>query len=390
MMLKSVRIRNYRSIKDVTLNCDGLTILVGANGSGKSSFLQAIELFGVEKPAITEEDYYNKLTRVPISITVTFTDLSNLIKTQFEDYVINGEITVIRIFKWDDGKCISTYCGVKLQNPRFDLIRSSDAKTAQQEYNKLRDENGYDLPAWISQSAAKTTLKKWEADHSDKCKKCQDDGTYFKQNRGFLKSIVRFLPIEPVRDAAEDIQDKKSSMSDLMELLVMSKLEEDDNIRKFKDSMQKRYRKLIDTVIEKKMTSLKESMSRTVGEFAPGTGVDLSWGMIEMHMRPKVETRLKENEYWSVVSKAGHGLQRVFIMSLLQHLSEAQIDKADTSTDASPVTVLMIDEPELYQHPNRQRHMSQGNRSPPPPSEGAAAVRRESGRGGGRGHGVRL
>ena len=43
MILESVRVQNFRSIKDATLYCDKLTALVGANGSGKSSFLKAIE-----------------------------------------------------------------------------------------------------------------------------------------------------------------------------------------------------------------------------------------------------------------------------------------------------------------------------------------------------------
>lgn len=59
MMLKSVKIENYRSIKDVTLCCDNLTVLLGANGSGKSSFLRAIDLFGAEKPDLAKDDYYN-------------------------------------------------------------------------------------------------------------------------------------------------------------------------------------------------------------------------------------------------------------------------------------------------------------------------------------------
>lgn len=45
MIIKSVQVKNFRSIKDEILQCDKLTALVGANGSGKPSFLRAIELF---------------------------------------------------------------------------------------------------------------------------------------------------------------------------------------------------------------------------------------------------------------------------------------------------------------------------------------------------------
>jgi predicted ATPase len=40
--LTKVTIRNYRSLEDVTVDLDDLTILVGPNGSGKSNFLDAL------------------------------------------------------------------------------------------------------------------------------------------------------------------------------------------------------------------------------------------------------------------------------------------------------------------------------------------------------------
>ena len=36
MRLESVHISNFRSLKDVTVTFDGLTVLIGANSSGKA------------------------------------------------------------------------------------------------------------------------------------------------------------------------------------------------------------------------------------------------------------------------------------------------------------------------------------------------------------------
>ena len=62
MIIKSIHIKNFRSIKNETLSFSNLTALVGANGSGKSSFLKAIEIFQNTSPKISEDDYYNKNT----------------------------------------------------------------------------------------------------------------------------------------------------------------------------------------------------------------------------------------------------------------------------------------------------------------------------------------
>jgi AAA15 family ATPase/GTPase len=43
MKLISARIRNFKSLEDVTLNFRDLTIIVGANATGKSNCLKALE-----------------------------------------------------------------------------------------------------------------------------------------------------------------------------------------------------------------------------------------------------------------------------------------------------------------------------------------------------------
>jgi hypothetical protein len=84
--------------------------------------------------------------------------------------------------------------------------------------------------------------------------------------------------------------------------------------------------------------------------------------------------RLAEDGFESSVGRTGHGLQRAFILTLLQHLAKARnmaaADEADARGEGEgadlevavagelPDLVLAIEEPELYQHPNRQRHLA--------------------------------
>ena len=42
-MIKSIRIVNFKSLGDVTLRLDTFNCLIGMNGAGKSSVLQAID-----------------------------------------------------------------------------------------------------------------------------------------------------------------------------------------------------------------------------------------------------------------------------------------------------------------------------------------------------------
>src|SRR6266545_2052493 len=41
-MIKQIRIQNFRSLVDVTVDLDPLTVLIGRSGTGKSNFVHAI------------------------------------------------------------------------------------------------------------------------------------------------------------------------------------------------------------------------------------------------------------------------------------------------------------------------------------------------------------
>ncbi len=43
--LKEIHIKNYRSLRNITLPIKSLTVLVGPNASGKSNTLNALHLF---------------------------------------------------------------------------------------------------------------------------------------------------------------------------------------------------------------------------------------------------------------------------------------------------------------------------------------------------------
>ena len=130
-----------------------------------------------------------------------------------------------------------------------------------------------------------------------------------------------------------------------------------ENIRKFTDGVQSKYNKIMRSSGQKELNNLGKRMTKTVRQFVPGAEVDLSWHQTELDIGlPTAQINLWEDGFPSAVGRAGHGLQRVFIMSMLQHLSEVQASGEGDSE--LPALVLVIDEPELYQHPNRQRDMS--------------------------------
>ena len=368
MIIKSIDVKNFRSIFDEILIFDNLTALVGANGSGKSSFLHVLELFQVKQPKITSDDFYNKNTYNEIVFSITFTDLSDDAKIQFSKYIQNEELTVERVFKFTDGKISSTYHGSNLQNPDFLKFRyCTNATDARPEYEVLQQKLEYNtFPDWTNFEQSKTTLSTWEVGHSDKCKIIRDDGQFFgfaDAASGDLGKYIKLLYIPAVRDASLDSTEGKNSvLTDLINIVVKNELMKKEDVIKFQTEFQEKYKKIVYADNIKEISDLSDSLTKTLNSYVPDAKIELSWIPLKDFQipPPSAIVNLVEDGYSATVDRTGHGLQRVFIMSLLQHLSTINETTAGSISGSDfPTLVLIIEEPELYQHPNRQRHLSE-------------------------------
>lgn len=386
MIIKSVYVENFRCIRDETLHCERLTALVGANGTGKSSFLRAIELFYTASAKYTKQDFYGGDTEKPIIIRVTFTDLTDEEKKLFDKYVVSGELTVEKEMTWPPGRRSQKYYGASMRNSDFQPIRSaSNATEMKKHYQALLGHEKYaSLPQWTKKDDAPVAMEGWENEHLDQCSMGRDDGQFFgfkEVGQAHLERFTRFLFIPAVRDASEDAAEGRGTvLSDLMDLVVRSTLAERKEIQELRKDAQERYKEIMDPANLIELSTLQADLSATLSTYVPDALVNLEWTTDEQINipLPKANIRLVEDGYPSPVARAGHGLQRAFILTMLQHLAKAQTSSPTPATDETapgeesetactavqdivvsmPNLILGIEEPELYQHPNRQRHLS--------------------------------
>ena len=260
MLIQKVHVKNFRSILDESLPCDSLTALVGRNGSGKSSFLNAIELFYNPSAKITAEDFYAEDTTQDIEIAVTFTDLSKEAKDFFSAYIDNDVITVVRVFSIIQGKKSGTYHGMRLQNPDFVCVRNAGGKMdIRNKYNEIRETQEYSsLPSVRSADEVFKELDEWESQNPEQCSLRRDDGQFFgftQVGQGYLGRYTKFIHIPAVRDAQEDATDSKGSpVTEIMDLVVRNALTNREDLANFKQHTQDRFKEIMDP---KQLTELK-------------------------------------------------------------------------------------------------------------------------------------
>ena len=362
-----------------SLSCDSLTALVGRNGSGKSSFLSAIELFYDPAARVTVDDFYSEDVTQDIEIAITFGDLSSDATELFSTYIDNGVLTVVRVFSSGEGKKANTYHGMRLQNPAFASVRNAgSASNINSQYREIRTTENYStLPATSSSASALAALADWEAQHPKQCVRMRDEGQFFgftQVGQGYLGRHTRFIRVPAVRDAQEDAIEKRGScVTEIMDLVVRSALANRKDLTDFKQRTQAEYNKIIDPEKLTELKSLQSELTNTLRSYAPDASVLLNWSEVAdiSIPLPQAQVKLLEDGYQSAVERTGHGLQRAFIVTMLQHLVAARSvegpqedyttveDQVPTGVyNQLPSLILAIEEPELYQHPSRQRHLA--------------------------------
>lgn len=380
MLIKEVRVRNYRSILEETLPFDSLTALVGRNGSGKSTFLNAIDLFYNPSAGVVPEDFYAEDVTQDIEIAITYSDLGAEARALFSPYMDSDTLMVVRVFSNPEAGKSGTYHGMRLQNSDFVKIRNAGgARDVTRKYNEIREKEKYSsLPSVRSADAARSELDKWESHNTAQCSPIRDEGQFFGftgVGSGYLGRFTRFIYVPAVRDAAEDATEGRgSSVTEIMDLVVRSALENRKELTDFKQSTQERYRAIMNPENLTELNELSHGLSNTLQSYVPDAKVVLQWSGLEdiSIPMPQAQVKLSEDEYESRVEQTGHGLQRAFIVTMLQHLTNVRATEAATEGEKSteddtgaktdgiqpPDLLLAIEEPELYQHPSRQRHLA--------------------------------
>lgn len=371
MELSQVRVKNFRSVLDETLPCDRLTALVGRNGAGKSSFLRALELFYDSAAKVNDADFYAEDTSREIQIELTFSGLSSAALELFKPYLDGSALTVTRVFRQGTGGKTATYHGSRLQHPGFSEVRAQTLKReTTRRYKDLRKDPFFrDLPTARSADAALEALSEWEARNPSACLPMLDDGQFFGFSgvaQGYLGRYTRFIRVPAVRDAVADATEGRDShLTEVMDLVIRGALSERTDIEGFRRDTQAKYEKLLDPAGLPELKKLEKRLATTLSRYAPEASATLTWSrfsQITVPM-PGAEVRLREDGYESAVGQTGHGLQRAFIFTMLEEMATAmEPPVAERRTHAQaeglPSVVFAIDEPEIYQHPARQRHLA--------------------------------
>lgn len=200
-------------------------------------------------------------------------------------------------------------------------------------------------------------LRSYEEEHPETCEELPSSDEFYgvAGGKNLLEKYVQWVFVPAVKDASsEQAEAKATALGKLLARTVRSKVNFKEPIDAIREEMRDKYEKLLANS-QQQLAEISESLRKRLVEWAHNdASLRLKW-----HQDPEKAVRVDEPFAQAVLGEAGfegeltrfgHGLQRSFLLALLQELSGGDVDKG-------PTLILGCEEPELYQHPPQARHL---------------------------------
>jgi putative ATP-dependent endonuclease of the OLD family len=368
VFIESVYIQNFRCIEKAEVRFDRVTSFVGRNGVGKSTVLYALEAFYSLSLQHTELDYYNHDTDRAIRIRVTYGGLKDDELAEFNSYVHNGKLTVTKVITTGGAK----YYGTTMQFPRFAELRkmgARDRRSALKGMIEAREITDFgDLPA--RGEDVDRAMEAYEAAHPELLELTDAESQFFGPKNvggGKLDKFTKFVLVPAVRDAGSETE-KRGAIMQLLDLIVTRSLTTREDFVRFNQEFEERAKALYGKDNLPELAELGRLITARLARYAPGAELMIDFAELQPPPMPIPDAlvTVSEDQFRVPVRYSGHGLQRALILALLEQLSltlparPASPDDAqdDKKAQRQPDLILGIEEPELYQHPARSRHLA--------------------------------
>lgn len=372
MKIETLKIENFRAFKDETIDFDNYTSFVGPNGVGKSTVFHALNLFFRQSKdsqtdllKLSENDFHHSNTADPIKVTVTFSSLSDQAKEDLADYVRQEKliVTAIAIYDSNSEKADVKQFGNRLGMEEFRKFFEADkngAKAAELKeiFKGFRDK--YDeITSANSKADMIAALHEYESKNPEQCVLIPSEDQFYGVSRGVnkLESHIQWVFVPAIKDATEESEEStKSALGQLLARTVRSKVSFDEKIRELRNNARIEYQKLLDAQQET-LDEISSSLQSRLSSWAhPNITASIQWKQdpdksIKIE-EPLAGLKVGERGFEGELSRFGHGLQRSYMLALLQELSTFESENV-------PTLIMGIEEPELFQHPPQARYLAE-------------------------------
>jgi len=372
MKIESVRIENFRGFRDETIYLKDYTCLVGPNGAGKSTILTALNVFfrqykdsKTDLSKLSADDFHHKNVKDPIKITVTFCDFSAEARSDLANYVRQDKLIVSAIAKYDPSSQkaevyqFGNRLGIEEFRNYFEADKRGESVSFLKEIFSDLKKKYSDLGDAKTKQAMIEALQAFEASHPSSCTLIPSEDQFYGATKGANKLAphLQWVFVPAVKDITEESQESKTSgLGQLLARTVRSKVDFSEKIAQLRNSLMRDYQSMLDAE-QSILDGLSGSIEMKLKDWAhPAVTAKVLWTQdTDKSVRvdePWAFIRIGERGFEGELVRFGHGMQRSFMLTLLQELS-------NSAEQSAPTLILAIEEPELYQHPPQARYLAE-------------------------------
>ncbi|MGS1120355.1 ATP-dependent nuclease [Rhodanobacter sp. UC4436_H3] len=351
MKIQSVSIKNFRTLKNVTIPFDSVTTFIGPNGAGKSTVLRALDWFFNGKPgSLTEKDCSFGATDEDIEVQVTFAGLTEKDREALGKYAPEG-VTTFTAWKRRSPDGPDVLSANAKGFPDFNAIKAAGGATAKKDlYAELRrSRSDLNLQAANSGAAVEQAMTAWEAAHTDQLVDAPEalQTNFFGFNSGGkMSGLFDFVMVTADLRASEESIDGKSSIIGRILERSIDRAAADVEIAKIVEDSRAKQQQVYEEKFKEQLESITTQLNEVVTSYSPGRAVTVAPAEVELKApRTTFEVAVLDGTTETTVERQGHGFQRTILISALQLLAQS----GAASTEG--VICLAIEEPELFQHP---------------------------------------
>lgn len=363
MRIQSVRIKNFRTLKDVTIPFDTVTTFIGPNGAGKSTVLRALDwYFNGKIGSLTEKDCCYGAIDEEIEVQVTFERLTEQDRSALGKYA-PADATTFTAWKRRSIEGSETLSANSKSYAPFNAVRSKvsalDKKSA---YNNLKTtEPLIGLPAWSNTEAANQAMTTWESSHTAQLVEAPEylQTNFFGFNsNGKMSGLFDFVLVTADLRASEESTDGKSSIIGRILERSINRASADEEIANIVAESRAKQQNVYEEKFKVQLDVMTQQLNEVVATYCPGRVVTVSPAEVELKApRTTFNVAILDGTTETEVERQGHGFQRTLLISALQLLAQSG------SASAEGVICLAIEEPELFQHPIQARAFAKVLRS---------------------------
>ncbi len=378
MLFASIKVENYKSLKEVEVKISDFTCIIGENNAGKSTFIQALLLF-IKGNKLKKDDFYNINKDILITVTlenISDEDLQRLEGThrkKLEKYIIDDKLKLARRYSHIDysSKLRNVMLVPKLDKFNKEKIdeyfKGKRKDEIQDILKKIYHELDKDRIKTIStQKAAKELIQEYIDNMPNEEKEEKD----IPLESGFDNTIKALFPepiyIPAVKDLSDDMKTKESASFGKLLNILLDVIEEDlTDAKEVFENLRKKLNKTFDdngnVILDERIEKVKEieaTIQKNLNETFKNVSIELEVPPPEIRTILSSATIIANDGVRGPIENKGDGFKRAITFSILRSYVELSHSKdwqkEEQKNKQKDKFLFLFEEPELYLHPNAQ------------------------------------